>query len=163
FDSPATVRDPIKELRVMDFFAGSPSARHDENVKIGAVLDRVVGNYTKASGRDDDVGFFRDQADFKRRGLFATARLVQPGDGKDFERTTKVQAFNVWKNQYANSLTVHMPPSGSSSVVPCLSSVVLALSEAIIAYDSPVRNDTNATILAKPSSSAIRWASAADP
>src|SRR5262249_1106701 len=117
FHPLAAVRNPIKELRVLDFFAGSPSARHDQNVKIRATLEGEVWYYAQAPGRDHDIGFLRDQADFKRRRLFAPPSFVEPGDGKNLERTAKVQDFNVWKNQYASSLAIHKTPFSTASSV----------------------------------------------
>jgi hypothetical protein len=74
------------------------------------VLESAMWNDFHVARRSDRLRTLSHQTYFKGRWFFSPPLFVKAGDGKNLERTTKIEHFDVFKKDDPDTLPLQLVP-----------------------------------------------------
>ena len=101
------VGNPSEETLVIHFLSRSPTTWNDKDIQRWAIIEIVVREDLHPAGGHQKSFRFGYQKNIERRRFLPPSLLVQTGDRKDLEWSTKIEYLNVLEYNDSCLFPVH--------------------------------------------------------
>ncbi len=91
--------DPIEQPLVVYLEASAPATGNQQNIELWTGAKSEIGKNLHVARVVDGRRLFGNQRNVEWRGFCLTASFIQPGDGENFERPTKIENFYFGENE----------------------------------------------------------------